>query len=183
MKQTATHPKVIAIGEIGLDYYRESSPKIQQHAALEGQLRLAAELKLPVILHNRDSNADILKLVAESPIVGCPNPGVLHSFLADWDTAKKALDLGLYLGFTGPLTYKKADDLRNIARKVPVNRILVETDAPFLPPQNWRGKRNEPGYVIEVARCLADIRGLTLEKTVQITTANAVALFGNNLDV
>jgi TatD DNase family protein len=173
----AQHPKVVAIGEIGLDYYWDKSPKAVQQRALGLQLELAAELNLPVIIHNRESNVDLIQILAESPLVGRDNPGVLHSFAADWDTAVSALNLGYYLGFTGPVTFKKADDLRQIAQKVPNDRILVETDAPFLTPHPYRGKRNEPAYVAYVAERLAEARGVSTAVFAQQTTANAQRLF------
>jgi TatD DNase family protein len=181
IKNYARHSKVVAIGEIGLDYYRERSPKSVQHNALTAQLQLAHELNLPVIIHNRDSSSDILNLLSNSPIIQRPKPGVFHSFLTDWETAKQALDLGFTIGFTGPLTYKNSQNLREVARRVPVDRIVVETDAPFLAPQSRRGKRNEPANTVEVVQCLAQIRGKSEEEIAHITTTNAVNLFGKSL--
>lgn len=177
LRDLAQHPKVVAIGEIGLDYYWDKSPKAVQQRALTLQLELAAELNLPVIIHNRESSADVIRLLSESPLVGRENPGVLHSFAADWETAVSALNLGYYLGFTGPITFKKADELREIAKKVPEDRILVETDAPFLTPHPYRGKRNEPAYVAYVAERLAMERGVDTAVFAQQTTANAQRLF------
>ncbi|MCA9896749.1 MAG: TatD family hydrolase [Ardenticatenaceae bacterium] len=180
LRDLAQHPKVVAIGEIGLDYYWDKSPKEVQQRALGLQLELAAELNLPVIIHNRESDADVVQMLAEAPLVGRENPGVLHSFAAGWDTAVSALNLGYYLGFTGPVTFKKADELREIARKVPDDRILVETDAPFLTPHPYRGKRNEPAYVAFVAERLAEVRGVSTAVFAQQTTANAQRLFFSN---
>ena len=177
----AQHEKVVAVGEIGLDYYWDRSPKTVQHRALAMQLELAAELDLPVIIHNRESDEDVLRLLAQSPLNGRSEPGVLHSFSAGWETAEKALDMGYYIGFTGPITYKKADDLRAVAARVPLDRILVETDAPFLAPQQHRGRRNEPAYVAYVAERIAEIRGLTTAEVAGQTTENARRLFGENL--
>ncbi|MBK7897707.1 MAG: TatD family hydrolase [Anaerolineaceae bacterium] len=177
LRDLARHPKVVAIGEIGLDYYWDKSPKPVQQRALGLQLELAAELNFPVIIHNREADADVMQMLAESPLVGRENPGVLHSFAAGWDTAVSALTLGYYLGFTGPVTFKKADDLREIAQKVPDDRILVETDAPFLTPHPYRGKRNEPAYVAYVAERLAEVRGVSTAVFAQQTTANAHRLF------
>lgn len=181
IRHFASHPKVVAIGEIGLDYYWDHSPKEVQQRALSLQLALAAELDLPVIIHNRESSADVLQLLRESPLLGRPNPGVLHSFSASRKTAETALDLGYYLGFTGPITFKKADDLRQIASRVPLDRILVETDAPFLAPQPRRGKRNEPAFVTHIAQKLADLHQLDIESFAQITSKNAARLFGKKL--
>lgn len=177
IKSYAQHPKVVAIGEIGLDYYWDDSPKAVQHETLRQQLALAAELGLPVIIHNRNSSADMIRLLAESPLAGRARPGVLHSFSADWATAQAALDMGFYLGFTGPVTFKKADDLREIAAKVPLERILVETDAPFLTPHPYRGKRNEPSYVRFVAEKIAEVRGMETAVFAEQSTANAERLF------
>ena len=177
LRDLAQHDKVVAIGEIGLDYHWDDSPKAVQHRALALQLELAAELALPVIIHNRESSADVIRLLRQSPLAGRENAGVLHSFSADWDTAVAALDMGFYLGFTGPITFKKADDLREIAAKVPLDRILVETDAPFLTPHPYRGKRNEPAYVAYVAEKLAAVRGMETAVLAQHTTQNALRLF------
>lgn len=177
LRDLAQHPKVVAIGEIGLDYHWDKSPKTVQHRALGLQLGLAAELNLPVIIHNRESSADVLRLLAASPLIGKENPGVLHSFSGDWDTAVSALDHGYYLGITGPITFKKAEELREIGRKIPDDRLLIETDAPFLTPQPYRGKRNEPAYVAYVAERLAKERGVETAVLAQQTTANAQRLF------
>ncbi len=177
LRDLARHPKVVAIGEIGLDYYWDKSPKVVQHRAFGLQLELAAELRLPVIVHNRESSADVIKFLSESPLAGGENPGVLHSFSGDWQTAVAALDLGFYLGFTGPVTFNKADELREIAAKVPAERLLVETDAPFLTPHPYRGKRNEPAYVAYVAKGLAQARGVETAVLAQQTTVNARRLF------
>lgn len=177
LRELAQHEKVVAIGEIGLDYYRERSPKDVQRCALRLQLELAADLELPVILHNREASEDVVRLLSESSLSDIEHPGVLHSFSADSSTAQVALEMGYYLGFTGPVTYKKADDLRQIVAQVPLERVLVETDAPFLAPQQYRGKRNEPAYVQYVAERIAAIRGLTTADFAQQSTTNAQRLF------
>jgi TatD DNase family protein len=178
VRAAARHEKVVAIGEIGLDYHWDRAPVAVQHTALQAQLALAAELGLPVIIHNRESSDDVIRLLAASPLVGRDLPGVLHSFSAPAETARAALDLGYYLGFTGPLTFKKSDDLRSIAADVPRDRLLVETDAPFLAPQSRRGRRNEPAFVVEVAARLAALHATTEAEMAAQTTANAVRLFG-----
>ena len=177
LRDLAQHEKVVAIGEIGLDYYRDRAPQAVQQRALCLQLELAADLGLPVILHNRESDNDMIRLLTESPLISKKQPGVLHSFSADWATGQVALDMGYYLGFTGPVTYRKADDLRQIVAQVPLERILVETDAPFLAPQQYRGKRNEPAYVQYVAEQIAAIHGLATADFAQQSTANAHRLF------
>jgi TatD DNase family protein len=177
LRRLAQHDKVVAIGEIGLDYYWDKSPKETQQRALRLQLELAHELDLPVIIHNRESDADVLRLLAESPLAGKANAGVLHSFSSGLEIAAVVLEMGFYLGFTGPVTYKKADDLRAIAAKVPADRILVETDAPFLTPQPHRGQRNEPAYVAFVAEKCAEMRGVDTAVFAQQSTQNAERLF------
>ena len=182
LRSLADHPKVVAIGEIGLDYYRDRSPKSVQQAALESQLQLAAERALPVILHNRDSDRDMIGLLKRSPLAGRDRAGVLHSFLTGWQIAREALDLGFYIGFTGPVTYKNSESLRKVVKKVPLDRILLETDAPFLSPQEKRGRRNEPAYVVHVLEEIAKIKQRPPEEIAQITTSNARTLFGPAID-
>lgn len=177
LRRLAADPAVVAIGEIGLDYYWDHAPPAQQHAAFRAQLALAAELDLPVIVHNRDASDDTLALLAASAVAGRERAGVMHSFSAESAIARRALDLGFYLGFTGPLTYKKADDLRAVAAAAPLDRLLIETDAPFLAPQAQRGRRNEPAYVVEVARRLAELHDRSPAVLAAATTANAVRLF------
>lgn len=177
----ANHPRVVAIGEIGLDYYRDWSPPAQQRNAFEAQLELAARRSLPVIIHNREASADVLA-VLETWVRTLPDslrarPGVLHSFSAPWQEAEKALALGFYLGFTGPVTYKKAHELRQVAERVPLDRLLVETDGPFLTPHPHRGQRNEPAYVRFVAERIAALHGISTDALAEATTHNALALF------
>jgi TatD DNase family protein len=180
--QQAQHTRVVAIGEIGLDYYRDWSPKAQQRIAFEQQLELAARLELPVIIHNREASDDVLAvLTAWVPTLSNrlrERPGVLHSFSAPRAVADQALALGFYLGFTGPITYKNADDLRSVAAAVPLDRLLVETDGPFLTPHPHRGTRNEPAYVAHVAERLAALHNISNEALASATTQNAERLFG-----
>jgi TatD DNase family protein len=176
LRDLAGHPKVVAVGEIGLDYYRDRSPHDMQQRALRAQLELAAELGLPVILHNRQAETDLLDLLAE-----VPGRGVLHSFSAGPAAAQRALELGYHLGFNGPITFKKADETRRVAAGVPLERLLVETDAPFLAPEAYRGRRNEPAYVVSVAAKVAELHGKTVGEVGRQTTANAALLFGRKL--
>jgi TatD DNase family protein len=177
----AGQPKVVAIGEIGLDYHWEFSPKADQFRALAAQLALAARLELPVILHNRESSDDLIAVLRDwTPTLPASlrdRPGVLHSFSAPPHIADEALRLGFYLGFTGPITYKNAEELRAIAARVPADRLLIETDGPYLTPQQHRGKRNEPAYVRFVADRLAALRLTSIEEIAAQTTANAERLF------
>lgn len=181
LRELAQQEKVVAIGEIGLDYYWNRSPKVVQQRAFTAQLALAAELELPVIVHNRDASADVIRLLSESALAGRERPGVLHSFSAGQETAQAGLAMGFYLGFTGPITYKKADSLRRIAAQVPLERLMVETDAPFLPPQPYRGRRNEPAYVVEVADRMAGLHNMATAALAQQSSENAIRLFGELL--
>lgn len=181
IRELASHPKVVSIGEIGLDYYWDKSPKSQQFRAFEAQLALARELELPVIIHNREASDDTLtileKWAQELPDTLKARPGVLHSFSGDVAIAKRALDIGFYLGFTGPITYKNADEMRRVAATTPLNRILVETDAPFLTPIPHRGKRNAPAYIPIMVDRLASLHYILTEEMGRYTTENAVTLF------
>jgi TatD DNase family protein len=182
LRELLAHPKVVAVGEIGLDYYRDRTPPDFQRHVFRQQLRLAAEVRKPVVIHSRESTTDVLSILGEwceelsGPLAA--RPGVLHSFSAIWGDAQVALDLGFYLGFSGPITYKKANETRLVAANAPADRILVETDAPFLTPHPYRGKRNEPAYVRFVAEKLAEVRGETPKRVASHTSDNATALFG-----
>lgn len=182
LRDLAAHWKVVAIGEIGLDYYRENSPKAAQWAAFEAQLGLAAALELPVIIHNRDASDDVLAVLAAwtaaLPAALRERPGVLHSFSAPLDVAERGLALGFCIGFTGPVTFKNADELGHIAARVPADRLLVETDGPFLTPHPYRGRRpNRPAYVRLIAERLAALHAVPFDEFAAQTTANAERLF------
>ncbi len=170
----AREPGVVAIGEIGLDYYRDLSPRDVQRRALVAQFGLARELDLPIILHNRESHADMISLLRSD---GVGLRGVFHCFIGDIAIARDALDLGMYLSFAGPLTFPKNTELAEVAAWAPLDRILVETDCPYLTPIPFRGKRNEPRHVTLVARRLAELRSLRFEDAVAATERNAEALF------
>jgi TatD DNase family protein len=172
---------VVAVGEIGIDYYWDKSPRDTQIEAFEVQLALAAELELPVIIHNREASDDVMA-VLETWVKNLPSglrerPGVLHSFSAPPQIAERALAAGFYLGFTGPITYKNADELRHIAATVPDDRIVVETDGPFLTPVPYRGKRNEPAYIPLMVERLAALKTQPVEAFGRKTTENAIRLF------
>ncbi len=182
VRAMAAHEKVLAIGEIGLDYHWDTSPKSAQWRALKAQLTLAAELELPVIIHNREASDDVLRILAEwtgtLPASLRGRAGVLHSFSAPWSVAERALELGFYIGFTGPVTFKNAGALRRVAAHVPLDRILVETDGPFLTPEPFRGRRpNRPAYVRYIAERLAALHDLPAANFFAQTTANAERLF------
>jgi TatD DNase family protein len=177
----ARAPKVVAIGEIGLDYHWHDSPKATQHSAFMAQLETAAQLELPVIIHNRDAHDDVISIL-ESWVHSLPpslqdRPGVLHSFSAPPHIAERALAAGFYLGFTGPITYKNADEVRHIAARVPKDKLLVETDAPFLTPAPFRGKRNEPSYIPYIVERLAALHQISADEMARLTTENADRLF------
>ncbi|MFN2137178.1 MAG: TatD family hydrolase [Candidatus Promineifilaceae bacterium] len=182
LRPLAVRPSVVAIGEIGLDYYWEDAPHEAQHRAFTAQLELAAELSLPVIVHNREAGEDVIRLLSESSLASTERPGVLHSFSDTLDVAMAGIDLGFYIGLTGPVTFKNADDLRQIVSALPLERILVETDAPFLAPQPRRGKRNEPAYIIYMVEQIAELFNLSVEEVARNTTENARRLFGAQLD-
>jgi TatD DNase family protein len=182
LEQQAQQPKIIAVGEIGLDYYWDKSPKDKQRAAFEAQLELTTKLELPVIIHNRDASEDVMAVLEQwaknLPDALKERPGVLHSFSAPPEIAERALAIGFYLGFTGPVTFKKAEDLRKIARTVPMDKMLVETDAPFLTPEPFRGKfPNKPEYIPHIVDRLAALKNISTDDMARITTENAVRLF------
>jgi TatD DNase family protein len=169
-------PRVIAWGEIGLDFHYDNSPRQVQMDVFRHQLRLARDAKLPVIVHTReaeDETIDILRF----EWAGCSLPGIMHCFSGSLALAEKAMELGFLVSFSGIITFKKADELRAVAQQVPLNKLLIETDCPFLSPIPFRGKRNEPAYVVEVARCLAQLRNSNLEEIARITTANFGRVF------
>ncbi|MEK7278045.1 MAG: TatD family hydrolase [Chloroflexota bacterium] len=174
LRELAAHPKVKAIGEIGLDYYRDHSPRNVQRAAFRQQLDLAAELDLPVIIHNREAYADVMAALSEW---NGKRRGVLHSYSGDRTQMSAALELGFFLGLTGPITFPKADEMRAVAASAPLDKLLIETDAPYLTPSPHRGRRNEPAYVRYVAQKLADARGENLDTVITQTCANAAMLF------
>lgn len=173
----ASSSRVIAWGEIGLDFHYDNSPRDVQMEVFKRQLRAARDLNLPVIIHTREAEPETIEILrAEWQDSGLP--GIMHCFSGSSQLAQDALEIGFLISFSGIITFKKADALRDIAKQVPLDKLLIETDCPYLTPVPFRGKRNEPAYVVEVARCLAEIRGVTLEEIEQITERNFSALFG-----
>lgn len=170
------HDKVVAIGEIGLDYYWDTSPKEVQHSVLRRQIGLARELKMPIVIHDRDAHEDVVKILREEKAseVG----GVMHSFSGSWETAKICMNLGFHISFGGPITFKNARVPKEVLKQVPLDRLLIETDSPYLTPHPYRGKRNESANVRLVAEAAAEIKGLSVEEIAQITTKNALERFG-----
>lgn len=171
LARLAQHPKVIAWGEIGLDYFYDHSPRDIQKRVFTDQMELARAAKLPLIIHCRDAWSDCLDLLGEHwRPTGLG--GVLHCFTSTLEDARRGLDLGFLVSFTGNLTYPKAQNIRDVAKALPMESILIETDSPYLAPQAFRGKRNEPAYVVEVAKALANVRDLGTEETASVTAAN-----------
>ena len=168
-------PRVVAIGEIGLDYYRDLSPRDRQRKAFVQQLALARTLGLPVIVHIRDAHRDAIRILEEEAE---NTTGVLHCYSGDLDTARRAIALGWYISVAGPVTYPNAHRLRGVVSQLPLDRLLIETDCPYLSPQPRRGKRNEPGYVRWVAEQLAETLQVDLERVAEVTTSNTRELFG-----
>jgi TatD DNase family protein len=174
--ERAKHPKIVAIGEAGLDYHYDKSPRDLQAKSFREHIAAARETGLPLVIHSRDCDDDMAKMLAEETGKGA-FPAVLHCFTGGRDLAFRAIDLGLYISFTGILTFKNSGALREIAAALPAERILVETDAPYLAPGPYRGKRNEPAYVAETARVLAETRGVSPEEIARQTTENFFRLF------
>jgi TatD DNase family protein len=170
------HPRVVAIGEAGLDYFYHHSPVVAQEQGFRRHIAAARETGLPLVIHSRDADADTARILEEEMGKGAFR-AVLHCFTGSRELAQRAIALGLSISFTGILTFKKSDELRAIAAELPQDRILVETDAPYLAPGKFRGKRNEPSYVIETAKVLASARGVELDQIAAQTTDNFFRLF------
>jgi TatD DNase family protein len=170
------HPKVVAIGEAGLDYHYDNSPRAAQERGFRNHIAAARATGLPLVIHSREADADMARILEEETGRG-PFPAVLHCFTGSRELAERAVALGHYVSFTGILTFKKSDELRAIAAALPAERILVETDAPYLAPGRHRGKRNEPAFVVETATVLAQARGVSFDGIARQTTANFFRLF------
>jgi len=172
LRAAARHPRVKALGEVGLDYYwKDRAPFDVQRDVFRQQIRLARELGLPLVIHNRDAHEDVVRILEEEGAdqVG----GIMHCFSGDWALAERCVALNFYIGIGGTVTYKNNPVGQEVARRLPADRIVLETDDPYLAPMPYRGKRNEPGYVRLVAEFLAELRGTTLEEIAAVTTANA----------
>ena len=178
LKALTQRPKVVGIGETGLDYYYEHSPKEQQQLSFRNHIRVAIDTGLPLIIHSRDAEEDILKILKEERIQDLKNPGVIHCFTGTKDFALQAMAMGFYISISGIITFKKATDLQDIVTNhVPLNRLLVETDAPYLAPIPHRGKRNEPAFVVHTAEKIAELKGISLQEVEKATTENFFTLF------
>lgn len=165
---------VIAIGETGIDLYWEAVPLETQQAAFRAQIELSQDRKLPFIVHQRDAEVEVVKVLESYP---APLSGVLHCFTGDWDYAQRVLACGMHIGLGGAITFKSRTELHDAAARIPLDRVVLETDAPFMAPVPYRGKRNEPAYVREVAARLAELRGVSVEEIAEVTTENARRLF------
>ncbi|MCP1492224.1 TatD DNase family protein [Peribacillus frigoritolerans] len=178
IEELSNHPKVVAIGEMGLDYHWDKSPKDVQMEVFRKQIRLAKKVGLPIIIHNREATADIVNILKEEEAsrVG----GIMHCFSGSAETALECVNMNFYISLGGPVTFKNAKKPKEVAAAVPLDRLLIETDCPYLAPHPYRGKRNEPSYVKLVAEQIAEIKQLTFEEVSQATTENAKKLFGIN---
>ncbi|MEH6943981.1 TatD family hydrolase [Bacillus sp. JJ722] len=176
LEELAAHPKVVALGEMGLDYHWDKSPKDIQKEVFRKQIALAKRVKLPIIIHNREATQDIVNILKEEGAeeVG----GIMHCFSGSEETAKECMKMNFYISFGGPVTFKNAKNVKEVATQIPLDRLLVETDCPYLTPHPYRGKRNEPGYVKLVAEQIAELKNLSFEEIAKITTENAKKLFG-----
>src|SRR4026208_1643895 len=177
IRQLVQEEHVIAWGEIGLDFHYDNSPRDVQIEVFKRQLRAARECDLPVVIHTREAAAETIDIL-QSEYKTAPRRGVFHCFSGIMELAQRAVEIGFMISFSGIVTFKKAEELREIAKQVPLDRLLIETDCPYLTPIPYRGKRNEPAYVVEVARCLAGLHGVELEEMARITTENFNRFFG-----
>jgi len=178
IEKLARHPKVVGIGETGLDYHYMHSPKAVQRAAFARFLRMGRETDLPVVVHTREADEETVSILEEAHAEGGrPLRGVVHCFSGDYPLARRVLDMGLHISFTGVITFPKAEPLREVLRRIPLDRVLLETDCPYLAPVPFRGKRNEPARVVQVAEALAATLGRPIEEVAGITTRNGVRLF------
>ncbi|WP_053369049.1 TatD family hydrolase [Bacillus sp. FJAT-27245] len=176
IEELASHSKVVAIGEMGLDYHWDKSPRDIQKEVFRKQIRLAKKVKLPIVIHNRDATADIVEILKEENAseVG----GIMHCYSGSVEIAKQCVDMNFYISLGGPVTFKNAVKPKEVAAELPLERLLIETDCPYLTPHPHRGKRNEPSYVRLVAEEIASIKGIPFEDVAKATTENALRLFG-----
>jgi len=177
IKNLIDNEHVIAWGEIGLDFHYDNSPRDVQIEVFKRQLRAARDCDLPVVIHTREAEAETIDIL-QSEYEGAQRRGVFHCFSGSRELAQRAIEIGFMISFSGIVTFKKADELRAVAKQVPLDRLLIETDCPYLTPIPYRGKRNEPAYVVEVARCLATLHEMNIEDMARITTENFNRFFG-----
>ncbi|MGE4282557.1 MAG: TatD family hydrolase [Clostridia bacterium] len=175
LEDLAGNDKVVAIGEIGLDYYYDHSPREIQKYWFRRQMQLAKRLRLPVIIHNRDAHADTMEIITSEDISSLG--GVLHCFSGSWEMAKRLIEMGVYISFAGPVTFKNAIKSVEVVKNMPMDKILIETDSPYLTPVPYRGKRNDSTYIKYIAEHIANIRGITVEEVAERTMDNTKRLF------
>ncbi len=181
LRQWLSHPKVVAVGETGLDYHYMHSPREVQRKAFMQHIELAKQMNLPLVVHTREASEEtmeILRMQSQDSGPGEKLRGVIHCFSGDTAMAKEAIEMGLYISIAGPVTYKKSDTLREVVKSIPIENLLLETDAPYLSPVPLRGKRNEPAYMLHTAQLVAELKGLSLDDVARITSLNAHLLFG-----
>ena len=176
IKALVQDEQVLAWGEIGLDFHYDNSPRDVQVDVFKRQLRAARECDLPVVIHTREAEAETIEIL-RSEYAGAERRGIFHCFSGSMALAQRAIELGFMISFSGIVTFKKAQELRNVASEVPLENLLIETDCPYLSPIPYRGKRNEPAYVVEVARCLAGIHGVDIEEIGRVTSENFISFF------
>jgi len=174
MKELARQPKVVAYGEIGLDFFRNISPRQKQIDVFSRQMKIARELNLPIIIHDRDAHEEVLRMVEESGI----RRGVFHCFSGDAEMAKKCVDLGFYISIPGTVTFDKTKNIADVVKKIPMEYLLLETDCPYLAPVPYRGKRNEPSFIVHTAKKVAQIKSLPWQDVARAAAANTTKLFG-----
>lgn len=178
LREYAQHEKVVALGEMGLDYHWDKSPKDVQEKVFRAQIQLAKEVNLPIIIHNREATDDVIRILQEEKAeeVG----GIMHCYSGTVEQMQPCLEMNFYISLAGPVTFKNAKLPKEAAKEVPLDRLLVETDAPYLAPHPFRGKRNEPAYVTKVAEAIAELRNMDYETICEITTKNALAIYRIN---
>jgi TatD DNase family protein len=176
IEELTRHPRCVAVGECGLDYYYDNSPRAEQREVFAAQIALARRVNKPLVVHVRDAWEDCLEILEREGASECG--GVIHCFSGEAEHAKKSLELGFYISIPGIVTFKKPGDLPEVVQQTPLERLLIETDSPYLAPLPFRGKRNEPGYVVEVAKKIAELRGAELGEISRATSENAARLFG-----
>lgn len=178
IKDLSQHEKVVAIGEMGLDYYWDKSPKDVQKEVFRRQIALAKEVNLPIVIHNRDATEDVVTILKEEGAAEVG--GIMHCFTGSLETAKACMDMNFYISFGGPVTFKNAKKPKEVVKEIPNDRLLIETDCPYLTPVPFRGKRNEPSYVKYIAEQIAELREISFEELAELTTKNAKKVFRIN---
>jgi len=178
LEELSNHPKVVALGEMGLDYHWDTSPKDVQEKVFRKQIDLAKKLNMPIIIHNREATSDVVRILQEENAENVG--GIMHCYSGSVTEVQKCLDMNFYISLGGPVTFKNVHEVKEVAKIVPIDRLLIETDAPYLAPHPYRGKRNEPFYVTLIAEQIAQLRDMKYEELCEITTKNAQKLFGIN---